>query len=428
VRFGSRVFETTTTEGTGSYALAGAASGHRTFLDGIGAGTLVAYVATDGTNWEEGFGTLSSGPATLTREQIFGSSNSGAAVNWAAGTKNIYCAPSSAVLTGLVKGCKGSARPAWLPAGGLWTDDSDTPWIRYQFDGSNDIEIYRIDPTNNRAVFEGVKATAIASASSIDIGAATGDFVHITGTTTITALGTVAAGVERTLVFDGILTLTHNASSLILFDGVNITTAAGMVVRLRSEGSGNWRQVGGYRAISSAVLPAATTDAKGAVELADTTETQALTDPDKAVTPAGLATIGAPILLESQATTSGTTVTTGTLPACRAFLVILAGVSGNSTAALQAGVSANDGADYSGNLMPTGTQSSAYERHGYLWIFGTGVTGNKITQAMIGAGTFGDTAILSSVVTSTTGVINKLRFAMSAGNFDGGALYVYGFR
>lgn len=291
MRFGERVFETTDTTGTGSYALNGAATGHQTFLAGIGAGDLVGYIVTDGTNWEVGFGTLSSGPATLTRAGIIDSSNSGAAVNWGAGTKNIYSAPIAAVLTSLVKTHKGSAAPAWLPAGALWVDDGATPWLLKIKKSSGSVTLGRVDATNGRAIFEGSQGTDIASASSIDIGAATGDLVHITGTTTITALGTADAGVERTLVFDGILTLTHNATSLILLGGANITTAAGDVVRMRSEGSGNWRQVGGWRAngkawvaIGSSDLPAATVTAQGAVVLT-TKALQEGASGDTAVTP-----------------------------------------------------------------------------------------------------------------------------------------------
>ncbi len=46
------------------------------------------------------------------------------------------------------------------------------------------------------AAINEARATAIASASTCDIGAAAGNFVHITGTTTITALGTVQAGTD----------------------------------------------------------------------------------------------------------------------------------------------------------------------------------------------------------------------------------------
>lgn len=85
------------------------------------------------------------------------------------------------------------------------------------------------------------KGADIASAGTTNIAAATGNFVHITGTTTITALGTAQAGTRRILVFDGALLLTHNATSLILPTGANITTAAGDAATMVSEGSGNWR-------------------------------------------------------------------------------------------------------------------------------------------------------------------------------------------
>lgn len=82
----------------------------------------------------------------------------------------------------------------------------------------------------------------VASATTTDIGAVASQNVRITGTTTITGLGTVAAGTFRRVRFAASLTLTHNATSLILF-GSNITTTAGDVGEFVSEGSGNWRCV-----------------------------------------------------------------------------------------------------------------------------------------------------------------------------------------
>jgi hypothetical protein len=83
----------------------------------------------------------------------------------------------------------------------------------------------------------------VASATTTDIGAATSNFVNITGTTTITGLGTAAAGTFRFIKFAGILTFTHNSTSLILPGGANITTAAGDTAEAVSLGSGNWRVV-----------------------------------------------------------------------------------------------------------------------------------------------------------------------------------------
>lgn len=104
--------------------------------------------------------------------------------------------------------------------------------------------------------FRGTKGADIASAATTDIGAATGVFVHVTGVTTITGLGTVAAGAMRWLVFDGALTLTHNGTSLILPTGANITTAAGDTGLFVSEGSGNWRCLGFWRKDGTPIAPA----------------------------------------------------------------------------------------------------------------------------------------------------------------------------
>lgn len=84
------------------------------------------------------------------------------------------------------------------------------------------------------------KGADIASAGTTDIGAVAGSYHDITGTTTITGLGTVSAGISKTLQFDGALTITHNATSLILPGGANIITAAGDHMRAMSLGSGNW--------------------------------------------------------------------------------------------------------------------------------------------------------------------------------------------
>lgn len=84
------------------------------------------------------------------------------------------------------------------------------------------------------------KGTDVPSATTTDIGSATGEFIDITGATTITSLGTVGAGIVRTVRFTGALTLTHNATSLILPGGVNITTANGDMAIFRSLGAGNW--------------------------------------------------------------------------------------------------------------------------------------------------------------------------------------------
>lgn len=82
-------------------------------------------------------------------------------------------------------------------------------------------------------------ATNVASASTTNIGTAGVARVNITGTTTITSFGTSANRVVF-VKFTGALVLTHNATSLILPTGANITTAAGDWAIFASDASGNW--------------------------------------------------------------------------------------------------------------------------------------------------------------------------------------------
>lgn len=122
-----------------------------------------------------------------------------------------------------------------------------------------------IDPTGELAKY-GIQGANIASANSIDLGAATGYFVLITGTTTINSMGIVSAGTPRLVIFTGSLTLTHNAVSLILPTGANIVTAAGDRAIFASLGSGNWECIGYHRASGKALSVVASDVGLGSVE------------------------------------------------------------------------------------------------------------------------------------------------------------------
>ena len=89
-----RVKETSTTTGTGTFSLAGAATGYESFVAGIGT-TNTTYYAIElnsAGEWEVGIGTVTDAtPDTLSRDTIITSSNSDSAVNFSAGTKNVFC-------------------------------------------------------------------------------------------------------------------------------------------------------------------------------------------------------------------------------------------------------------------------------------------------------------------------------------------------
>ena len=85
-----RVLETSNTNGTGTFTLAGAVNGFQAFSV-IGVGNTTYYAITEETNnqWEVGLGTVGSG--TLTRDTVLSSSNSGNKVDFADGLKQVFC-------------------------------------------------------------------------------------------------------------------------------------------------------------------------------------------------------------------------------------------------------------------------------------------------------------------------------------------------
>jgi hypothetical protein len=84
-----RVQETSTTTGTGTFTLAGAVSGFQSFSV-IGNANTTYYAIVGGTEWEVGLGTYTSSGTILSRDTILESSNGGTAVNFSAGTKNVF--------------------------------------------------------------------------------------------------------------------------------------------------------------------------------------------------------------------------------------------------------------------------------------------------------------------------------------------------
>lgn len=85
-----RVKESTTTTGTGAVTLGGAFTGFRAFSV-IGNGNTTYYTISDSAtgDWEVGIGTYTSASNSLSRDTVLSSSNAGALVAFAAGTKEV---------------------------------------------------------------------------------------------------------------------------------------------------------------------------------------------------------------------------------------------------------------------------------------------------------------------------------------------------
>jgi len=125
-----RVKETTTTTGTGTVTLAGAVTGFQSF-SAIGNTNTTYYCIAGTSQWEVGIGTYTSSGTTLSRDTILESSNSGSAVNFSAGTKDVfvvYPAEKSVYQEGLL------VKPNVAPGYGGTLSNNAT-------DATNDIDI-----------------------------------------------------------------------------------------------------------------------------------------------------------------------------------------------------------------------------------------------------------------------------------------------
>jgi hypothetical protein len=219
--------------GTGAITLTGTAvsGGFQSFLSGWGASGTGEYCLRLGDQWETGFGTLNAGGTSLTRTTVYnGSSGIGVAVTFSSGTIDCF----------------------------------------------GDIPAELAHHLNNREI-------TVPSASTCDIGAVAGSNIIISGTTTITSLGT-KTNRRRFVRFSGALTLTYNATSLILPGAVNIVTVAGDTAIFQSDSSGNWRCVSYLRQGGLPVIQAAAT-------IASATTTDLGSDLAQSITITGTTTI-----------------------------------------------------------------------------------------------------------------------------------------
>ena len=94
------------------------------------------------------------------------------------------------------------------------------------------------------------KGADVASAAALTLGT-DGNVFDVTGTTAITSIATWHVGGIAILQFDGVLTLTHHATDLILPGGANIVTAAGDTAIMQEYASGDWRCVSYQRAANA---------------------------------------------------------------------------------------------------------------------------------------------------------------------------------
>ena len=204
-----RVKVTSTTTGTGVFALGSATAGFETFASGIGGSNTTYYAIAhqSSAEFEVGFGTLDSDGDALTRTYIINSSNSDAAVDFSAGTKDVFCTmPASKVglpfpqeygSSGAPKiitvkvGSKTSSHP--YPAGGSSSSNAyflnglESPALRFSGADSGGKYYYKFDISDSsnsghplRFYLDAAKTTAYTTGvTSSGSGGSSGDYIQI---------------------------------------------------------------------------------------------------------------------------------------------------------------------------------------------------------------------------------------------------------
>jgi hypothetical protein len=203
------------------------------------------------------------------------------------------------------------------------------------------------------------KGSDIASAGTISVGE--GGYFHITGTTTITDIdfGTAVNGRHAVLIFDGALTLTHNATTLPLPGSANITTAAGDILFVWQDNADNvktaYHRISGQAVVSSGGITLAT----------------------------------------EQATTSGTSFDFTGIPAGTKRVTVMLELVSTNAAALSP-------------LMIQIGDSGGIEATGYSQSSSAGTTGFEITPASAAAATYSGSVTLSLQDSSNTWVSSSI--------------------
>lgn len=314
------------------------------------------------------------------------------------------------------------------------------------------------DVSNKTTAFDTIKVKGadIASTSTIDLDAATGDLVDVTGTTAITAIA-LASGRERTIRAAGAFTLT-NGASLILPGGANIVAAAGDFFAFRGYAAGVVRCVG-VQLVSGRPLKVDAADvtsgtlvvARGGTGLATATAYAVLaggttgTGAFQSIAGVGttgqlLTSNGAGALPTFQTTTSGGFTLAGTLTTTSGTTQSLVsipsgyrwlhceidGVDNATIDTLRVEISSTNGAAYG-----TAVNISAYtfSLYGYVTIYLASLSSatNKMVNAAISGNGGAATITDALIATNTAAVINAIRFSWVGGvAFTVGSIRIYG--
>ena len=274
-----RVQETTTVTGTGSATLLGAVTNFKTFGSRMATGDTCWYGIVDATNgaWEVGLGTYNTTGPVLARTTVLRSSNSDAAVSFAAGTKNIFitlpgdrnliiAADLGVSFPAIATGSNPTVDPA-TPAAGFGTMFSKALAGRVmpRWKDSDGLD-YTIQPS---FFAQGIMYTYPT----------TGAAIGAVGMAALTTSGTLAT---PALAATNLLTQTRRTT-------ISSGTTAGTVASLRNAQTAVWRGnaagLGGFHFVARISLETLQSGMRAFVGLTDVTTAPTNVDPTTSTTP-----------------------------------------------------------------------------------------------------------------------------------------------
>tara|TARA_B100000214_G_scaffold119205_2_gene84226 strand:- start:1811 stop:3106 length:1296 start_codon:yes stop_codon:yes gene_type:complete len=353
-----RVKETTTTTGTGTLTLGGAVTGFETFAAGIGNSntTYYAVILPGSAEFEVGLGTLSSDSSTIARTTIISSSNSDSAVNFSAGTKNIFCTiPASKSV--FLDASGNVSVGADLSVGDDLTIEGGLIDLRSNSGSASQIKFY-CEVSNAHAQTLTAQPHSAAAANTLRL-PNSGD----SGTQDLVAVDTTQTLTNKTLTTPVIAEIT-NGSSITLNAASDITLDAGGANVLFKDDGTEILDIGN----SSGDVSLRVSTADKNFQIKGTDGSSAITALDIDMADAGAATFNNKIIA-TELDISGDADIDGTL---EADAMTLNGTAITTTATLSTGIS-------NGNVL---VATSGVADNDFLKVDGTSIEGRSASEVL----------------------------------------------